>query len=477
MKGKSKTVKITKEQYNRIFASKLLKEGEMDAMAPTETDGDLKNETLELIKYLYRESNDLSPFWEKNGLSYDELCNYLLNKKLIVQKDGKYEIPKSLGSPQRAIEELETALQQAIGGSEEEVDDVEMEPMVEPEVSDIDIEEDNYPLGAQDDPMAPWNQPEMEPEYTEEPIVELNGPLSTLASNHELSILTDGVNQFVFVYGDMSEQPLDDQQVNQWIQMNPQEIGYGLDSWIEGRDRLIQIDDALKQDLMVMYDKDGSILNALSPIEEESLEPIVIDSPSTETGVVGNKIIEKLKQLRQEEELADTFIAPQELDEMTSAGSSATGGSSGPFTAPMSFEGEEDTDIIRKEIPTIYEMTVAGSSADGGSSGPYDANALPGITRNGTFKTPKKTKAETNTQWPGGGFVEFNDCTKLNNKVAGTGCSGGAVDNVVSVKKTKGNVNAPSLTEMRILVTIAQKTGKSIQEIKTIIESKKPKAS
>jgi hypothetical protein len=29
---------------------------------------------------------------------------------------------------------------------------------------------------------------------------------------------------------------------------------------------------------------------------------------------------------------------------------------------------------------------------------------------------------------------------------------------------------------MRILVTIAQKTGKTIKEIKTIIESKKPKA-
>lgn len=474
MRGKL-SVKITKEQYNRIFASGLLTEG-TDMTIPSTGGNDLKNETLELIKYLYRESKDLSPFWEQNGLTYEELCDYLLNKQLIVQKDGKYEIPKSLGSPQRAVEELEIALQDAIGGSEEEVVDGPEEP-----ITDVDIEEDNYPLGAQDDPMAPWNQPEMEPEYEEENIVELNGPLQTLASNDDLSIVTDGVNQFTFVYGDMSEQPLSDEELNQYIELNPKEIGYGLDSWIEGRARLVQIDEPLKQDLMVMYDKDGSILNALSPIEEEMVEPtdpIVIDSPSTEveTGVVGNKIIAKLKQLKQEEELSDTLIAPQEIDEMTSAGSSATGGSSGPFTAPLSFSGEEDTDIIKKEIPTIYEMTVAGSSADGGSSGPYDANALPGISRNGTFKQPKKTKAETKTQWPDGGFVDFNDCTKLNNKVSGSGCSGGAVDNVVKVRKTSGNVNAPSLNEMRILITIAQKTGKSIQEIKTIIEAKKPKA-
>lgn len=469
-----KLVKITKEQYNRIFASKLLTEGEMDSMAPTETDGDLKNETLELIKYLYRESKDLSPFWEQNGLSYEELCNYLSNKKLIVQKDGKYEIPKALGSPQRAVEEIETALQQAIGGPEEEMStDIEMAPMMEPEVSDVEIEEDNYPLGAQDDPMAPWNQGEMEPEYTEEPIVELNGPLSTLASNHELSILTDGINQYVFVYGDISEQPLDDQQVNQWAQMNPQEIGYGLDSWVEGRDRLIQIDDALKQDLITMYDKDGSILNAINPIDEEEdfvgpvepLTPIVIDSPSTG----GNKVIEKLKELKREEEAMEG-MAPEGLEEMTSAGSSATGGSSGPFTAPLNFGNGKEDDIIKKEIPTIYEMT------DSSSSGQYDANALHGIGRDGSFKKTKKTKAETHTQWPDGGFVEFNDCTKLNNKVAGTGCSGGAVDNVVSVKKTSGNINAPSLNEMRILVTIAQKTGKTIKEIKTIIEAKKAKA-
>jgi hypothetical protein len=51
------------------------------------------------------------------------------------------------------------------------------------------------------------------------------------------------------------------------------------------------------------------------------------------------------------------------------------------------------------------------------------------------------------TQWAGGEFVEFDDCTKLNNNKEAQkgGCSVGAVDDVVRLKKTNDNVNAPSL--------------------------------
>ncbi len=77
----------------------------------------------------------------------------------------------------------------------------------------------------------------------------------------------------------------------------------------------------------------------------------------------------------------------------------------------------------------------------------YDANALPGIDRDGSFKEHKKSKAEKSTQYAGGSFVKFNDCTKLNNKPAGAGCSQGAVDGVVKTTKSKNNINAPSLAE------------------------------
>lgn len=78
---------------------------------------------------------------------------------------------------------------------------------------------------------------------------------------------------------------------------------------------------------------------------------------------------------------------------------------------------------------------------------------------------------QTKTAYPDGGFVEFDDCTKLNNnKVAQNGgCSTGAVDNVVKVKKTKESV----ISKEALYYEVAQKTGKTVEEVKNIIESKK----
>lgn len=433
-----KSVKITKEQYNRIFATKLLKEN-FSIEEPISQE--IRPETQDLISMLYGKS-EISPFLAEKGFTREEICDFLANKGLVINKNGIYEIPKSIGEPQEALKQIQAALDEIIGEPQEEP--ISEEPQYDPAIENSGFEEEN--------------------------IVEINAPLSTISSNDEISVVTDGTNLFTFNYSDMGMEPLSDEELNQYVSLNPKQVGFGLDSWLEGTMKLVQIDDDLKNELEVMYSGD-EILNVLSPSVEEapipmSLPPVSIEEPS----LGGNKVIEKLKQLKQEEESIE-MSEPQELEEMTSAGSSATGGSSGPFTAPLNFgNGDEETDIVRKNVPIVAEMT------DTSSSGQYDTNALPGIGRDGSFKTPKKSKAEVKTQWADGGFVEFNDCTKLNNKTSSTGCSGGAVDNVVSIKKSNGNINAPSLNEMRILVTIAQKTGKTIKEIKTIIESKKPKA-
>lgn len=439
--GKKLSVKITKEQYNRIFASGLITENTV-INSPKVDD----KEVIDLITYLYGKSDELSPFWADNDITYNDICGLLLDKKLIVGKDDGYEIPKSLGSPQRARQLIKDELLQLISDDAEE--------------NESEIEED-YPLGAEHDPMAPYNREDGEEDnsYEEEPIVELNGPLTTLGSNHDISILTDGVNLYAFLFGDKSETPLSDEEINSFAQINPEEIGYGLDSWDKGDKRLVQIDEPLKAELLDFYEQDNGITTSLSPIEEEiSVEPIVIGGEEPTT----NKVVQKLKQLKQEEEVVD-------LDEMAVCGSAASGGSSGPVTGALSLEGGE-TEVIKRSYPPV---PVVKESTDSSSSGPYDANALPNISRNGDFKTPKKTNAQKKTQYPDGGFVDFNDCTKLNNKVSSTGCSQGAVDNVVKVKKTKDSVIAPSLSENKIIEIISQKTGKSVDEVKRIIESKK----
>ena len=55
--------------------------------------------------------------------------------------------------------------------------------------------------------------------------------------------------------------------------------------------------------------------------------------------------------------------------------------------------------------------------------------------------------ATDKTQWAGGAFVEFDDCTKLNNNkdAQNGGCSTGSIDNVVKLKKTASNFNSTSL--------------------------------
>ena len=128
-----------------------------------------------------------------------------------------------------------------------------------------------------------------------------------------------------------------------------------------------------------------------------------------------------------------------EVDETTGAASS--GAFTGALSMPM-VKKEMPVDVNKLNVPIVGETT-AGS----GSVGAYDANALPGINRDGSFKETKKSGAQKKTQYAGGGFVELDSCTKLNNnKSAQSGkCSQGAADNVVSVTKTKGNINAPSL--------------------------------
>ena len=158
-----KSVKITKEQYNRIFASNLLNEN-FSIEEPVVQE--IKPETIELVKFLYNRS-ELPTYLADKGFTAEEIYEYLLNKGLIVPKDGIYEVPKSLGEAQDALQQIQDALTEIIG---------EEEPIDEP----IQIE------------------PSLEEDFEEETIVEINGPLSTIDSNEELSIVTDGSNLFTF---------------------------------------------------------------------------------------------------------------------------------------------------------------------------------------------------------------------------------------------------------------------------------------
>lgn len=74
------------------------------------------------------------------------------------------------------------------------------------------------------------------------------------------------------------------------------------------------------------------------------------------------------------------------------------------------------------------------------------------------------------TQWPDGHFVEFDKCTKYNNNKEAQkgGCSVGAVDNVVKTKSSKHSV----ISDASIYEEVAKATGRTIDEVKAIIDNK-----
>jgi len=577
-------VKITKEQYNRIFASglnesinkvdnafkkefstkdvqnlKSVSENNFDITQPNtdipasaqgkfgkpvmEGGDDIKNETVELIKYLYRKSEDFSPFWEKHSLTYDDICDTLLGKKLIVKNNGKYEVSKALGTPEKAMQAIEGELRGLVGSDTTQ--------------AGIETEASNYPAGAENDSNAPWNE---KPLST--PMKPKQNVLTVVSYNREIALLADASGGlYVFYYGEIPKQEfadfastektfvgkdedgqpeyelgdfeVDGEVLERYINTNLKGLtkGEGQEAFENGVD-LVKVDTALKQELLSLYDKDKKMVVALSrvtettsaassgaftgpmnaqpikkvfPIDNKLDVPVVGETIGTNTleesgwkdivtgglitlGSLGglkaqdnpNKItpkptpttIQAVGHYRNEEpnkitysdDEAEVEVRPNMIVVYTINTMLAQLLHNNPNTLHHKKFGDgEYVFVLKKDEASAkfiddkikmyqnYVSKVNGpkktyeTTSGNGSMGQYDANALPNIARDGSFKTPKKTTAQTKTQYAGGGFVTMNDCTKLNNKPAGSGCSQGAVDNVVKVTKTKANVNAPSL--------------------------------
>jgi len=578
--GVKNLVKITKEQYNRIFASGLIKEADgvkggearvdttfkkefsgtnvknlkpvseeegIDADAGTKfnitkpiagipsgaqkfgkpitenADGQFKNEIKELIKFLYRKSEELSPFWEKNGITYDAICDSLKSKGVIISKNGKYELSKKLGSPQAAIQAVEDQMSSLL--PTQQGVETEAYPMTDAPTSDAPATdapaletENNYPAGADNDPSAPWNQKDQD---TTKANVAKEPKLVPVVYNREITILKDPSGGLYVFYNDSVDKQeymeyasvprhylgkdedgepeydydfddveIDGEVVGHYVNNNLANLskGEGVDAYEQGTD-LVKIDDGLKQELLSLYDKDKNVAKLFGPIEEASFDDAMgsfkdnlkqAATPKAPTGEAPeakqSRIVAKLKDLKAKElerqaaekaEIEARRASADEVDEMTSAASS------GAFT-PAFGGGPMGAEPMKREInpPVVGETTTTASAGNF----QYDANALPGIGRNGEFKGAKKSKAETTPQWAGGSFVKQPACSKLNNNKSAEngGCNQGASS--LKTVKAKGSVNAPSLGENEIFEAIAKKTGKTIEEVRQIINTKKSKA-
>ena len=423
--GVKNVVKISKEQYNRIFATinendpkggltrvdksfkkefagkdiqnlKSVSEDDFKISKPNKSlptpvsgkfmkpitedigSNDIKKEIQELIKYLYRKSEELSPFWEQNGLSYDDICKALLSKNLIIDKGGKYEVSKKLGSPQAAMQSIEDELQNLIKpGSEVEATETAPE---------METESGSLPVGAANDSRAPFNQKD----DTTTPIQSKDPQLSVVAYNGEVALLQgpDGA-LYTFYYHDMDRkqfadyatlgrtyvgkdedgQPeyeysdefeVDGDVIGHYVNDNLSKLtkGEGLEAYESGID-LVKVDEPLKQELSSLYDKDKGMSGILNPIDEVT-EPEAIDdfkqsikvatTPTNKPKPDQSKIVAKLKELKAKEQSRRQSageIEEEELDEMTGASSSGT------FTGPLGGA------VVKREMPTTPVVSEA----------------------------------------------------------------------------------------------------------------------
>ncbi len=490
-----------------------------------ESVGDLKRETLELIKYLYRKSEEFSPFWAEHDLTYDDICDALESKGMIIKKDGRYELSKSLGSAEEAKKALEVELSNMVGGELNEYDNY------------------SYPMGADADPNAPWNQ--KDPSYSKASINTNKLAFEGLFANGEIAILKDKSGAlYALYYDNVPNEELDsiaydlgfaeeeyvgkdedgmpdieysynwrgeDEEkdvVAAYADGIANEAGEGLSDWEEGVE-LVKIDDTLKNELLNVYDKDNKLTSILSGVNEMELDDIKQKlgepfkqqptgyeekSPEEKERIRQNlaairarsqaQDIERFKQRDLQNATSKDVtsrtlpVEPKKpigqynmfggIDEMGTAGAMGGGTTTGsvfgtPSNAPVGKFGEP--------LKRTFKESMEASPS---TTGEYTAPAFK-MKKNHTDFAETNPKAFQKTQWADGSFVEFDDCVKPNNnkKAQQGGCSAGAVDGVVKQRKSKGNINAPSLNE--VYKAVAEKTGKTIEEVKAIIESKKNK--
>ena len=433
-----KKIKITKEQYNRIFNSSIINENTEAVAKKPKADGKEGNDKItkeikDLLKHLYGYTPEFNKeFWvDEKGKSSDDIIDHLVSKGLIVKKGRNYIVPKSLGSKEEAKSALDECMREFVGEQKQEIDEMD----------------GDYPAGAEHDPNNPINREDPEPIFnrTDYEIFVYNDDLAILKykrSNEFYLLDLDNIN-IDYMGSELTEDDLND-----FLNNNESDL----------EKILIPIDNEILDELNDIYNLNGYfrgkievIRGLLNNIAEgvdwskayprEKGKPKMNDiSPKKRTNAENQAILDKLADLKAREaknnpptKSKHPTEQPDELDETSCAG----GGSVGAFVAPIG------TEPIKREIKETLNVAGAGNFQ-------YDTPGLANVGRNGEYKeSKKKTKAQSKTQWAGGAFVELDDCTKLNNNKTAQkgGCSTGAVDNVVKLKKTSGNINAPSLNE------------------------------
>lgn len=259
----------------------------------------------------------------------------------------------------------------------------------------------NYPAGAENNPDAPYNQPE--PRLEKSKAKQIFKPLGM---NKEIVLLNGPDGIYVFDYDNLSreelpntEYQLNDEDVAQYVNDNFKNLskGVGLQGFHEGAD-LVKMDEKLREELAKIYNKDQKFVHLLNRVEETTGAA----SSGAFTGALGGGNGPKIEKKNTP---ANSIISDEE-----------------------EFLGGKK---IEEEAPLEETTMAAGGTPQSSSTGQYTQPAI-------WAKNKKNWKGAAKPQYPNGKIVD---------------------------KNVKSN-------DVSIYEAIAKKTGKTLEEVKNIIETK-----
>ena len=320
------------------------------------------------------------------------------------------------------------------------------------------------------------NEPEIQSANTQ--------PFRGLAMGSEIAILDSPEGKYAFYYDDIPREELPNpsyqlniDDVTDYVNKNINNIQKGEGVKDFEQMPLVKIDNALRYELLNLYSKDKSFVDALQKLDETTGAASSGAFTGPMSGPMGNNNNDPAKEINS--------LVGESIDNLDTRKAKSVANTSKKINAkiqtgwenskkdPLSQPYVKHNPIKKDDLPLDKYLAKKAKSEEK----PLDetttaGGGTPQASSSGQYTQPKiwaKNKANwapaQKTQYKGGQMVSFDSCTKLNNNKSAQngGCGQGGKDHVVKLKTTKDSA---------IYEQIAKKTGRTIEEVKKLIESK-----
>lgn len=489
-----KVLKVTKEQYDRLFNTidenekltghPVAGDGGSEYNPQTEKENELTTQTFNesisedvntiislqefathLLQFFKHFVNDpsqagLDPFWKKMGVTWGDF-------KLALITVG-FAVPLMIGGVEsiKLVNKSDFMMALKKGGLKALYFALTGEKYKKPvkgesislgdDLEIVEAGDGAYPTGSDNDPMAPWNRNDDEYEGDEETQFlepeKIVLPLIYYNPNEDgVSVFKHNDTLLVFVsayfdgseleqYGNFPSPKRNEEAANDEARIIQNFIN---DALLKGKIKpkkyndkfyetnyLTIVDDNVKAFCQKVYHDDAKLMNVLGGVSE-----------TTTAGSVGGAYVTPKMWANSPSDMKFGKSPMYRQGKIVEDGN----GSSSRFAVEMDLyvfaENEKQATAQLAQIIKLLDRKLPDSRAR-----VMKMKAMPF----GAVGESVERK----------GQVEFDDCTKLNNnkEAQNGGCSVGAVDGVVKVKE-------------ELYAEVAKKTGRTVSEIKTIIES------